>query len=64
MKEYTVEYGIDDVCELGNIIGRPNCIKCPHLNKIKNNIFVVGPKGSYESMTIVCNYEGKSNNIQ
>lgn len=59
MKEYIVEYGVDDICELGKIVGRPNCTSCPHCEKISNNFLIVGPKGSYESIKITCNYERK-----
>ena len=57
MKEYIVEYGVDDICELNKIIGRPNCTNCPHCEKISNVFLMVGPKGSYETISITCSYE-------
>ena len=61
MKEYIVEYGVDDICELGNIIGRPSCTKCPCCKSISDLFLMVGPKGSYETIKITCSYEREKN---
>ena len=57
MKKYIVEYGVDDVCELGKIVGRPNCTNCPHCKQISTPFRMITDKGSYETIEITCNYE-------
>lgn len=58
MRQYTIEPGIDDICDLGKVVCLESCSNCEYCNKISNEyhtpfgIITVG-----NTTTIQCNYE-------